>query len=246
MIASPVNGTNEPFVAKLHLIVRQVKAYRSCKSPLRESARGRHYQTQPGRICMNAQAQTIETPVVRNGVDVTALFETIDTLKKDASLAQFRFRARNRWLGGDANRTTCDGFFGAGREQAHRQPFAMDCGEPAALLGEDRGANPVEHVLNALAGCLTTTMVYHAAARGITIGAVESELEGDIDLRGLLGISSDVRKGYRQVRVRMRVESDAAPATLSELARFSPVYDIVSNSLPVEVVVETYQVPPRP
>lgn len=99
----------------------------------------------------------------------------------------------------------------------------------------------MEYVLNALAGCLTTTMVYHAAARGIAIEAVESELEGDIDIRGFLGLSNEVRKGYHDVRVRMRVRSDASPEQLAQLATFSPVYDIVSNSLPVEVIIETYQ-----
>ena len=83
-------------------------------------------------------------------------------------------------------------------------------------------------------------MVYHAAARGIEIGEVNSELEGDLDLRGFLGLSDKVRKGFHTVRVRMRVRSDADPQTLASLAKFSPVYDIVSNSLPVEVNVETY------
>lgn len=108
------------------------------------------------------------------------------------------------------------------------------------LLGRDAGANPVEYVLHALAACLTTTMVYHAAARGIGIEAVESQLDGDLDLRGFLGISNEVRKGYREIRVRMRVKSQAEPEMLRELAQFSPVFDIVSNSLPVKVVVETY------
>ena len=90
-------------------------------------------------------------------------------------------------------------------------------------------------------GCLTTTMVYHAASRGIRVEAVESELEGDLDIRGFLGLSNEVRKGYHHVRVRMRAKSDAPGEKLAELAKFSPVYDIVSNSLPVEVTVETYR-----
>ena len=94
--------------------------------------------------------------------------------------------------------------------------------------------------MHALAGCLTTTLVYHAAARGIEIGAVQSKLEGDLDLRGFLGISKDVRRGYSSVRVRMKVRSAASPALLRERAQYLPVYDIVSNSLPVAVTVETY------
>src|SRR5262245_27864007 len=112
---------------------------------------------------MNATAINLPQPVIRNGVDVTALFATIDAVKQDPDIAEFRFRARNRWLGGDANRTTVSGFYGAKQEQPHAQPFEMECGEPPVLLGRDRGANPVEFLLNALIGCLTTTLVYHAA-----------------------------------------------------------------------------------
>jgi uncharacterized OsmC-like protein len=107
------------------------------------------------------------------------------------------------------------------------------------LHGKDQGANPVEFVLHALAACMTTTMVYHAAARGLKITAVNSELEGDIDVRGLMGLADDVRKGYSEVRVKLSVEGEATPEQLAALAKMSPVYDIVSNSLPVEVVVET-------
>ncbi len=98
----------------------------------------------------------------------------------------------------------------------------------------------MEYVLHALAACLTTTVVYHAAARGIEIEAVDSALDGDLDLRGFLGVAIQVRMGYHRVGVRMRVKSVAKPEILCELARFSPVYDIVSNSLPVDVTIETY------
>lgn len=189
---------------------------------------------------MNASAESLPLPVIRNGVDVTALFATIDAVKQDPAIAEFRFRARNRWLGGDANRTTVTGFFGAKQEQPHAQPFEMDCGEPPVLLGRDRGANPVEHLLNALVGCLTTTLVYHAAARGLEVEAVDSELEGDLDLRGFLGIAPGVRKGYREIRVTMRVKSKASAQVLRELAQFSPVFDVCSRALPVIVAVETY------
>jgi uncharacterized OsmC-like protein len=188
---------------------------------------------------MNATAEKISPPAVRNGVDVGALFATIAAVKGDPSIATFRFRAANRWLGGDRNLTTVSGFYGAKQEQPHARPFQMECGEPPVLLGQDRGANPVEHLLNALVGCLTTTLVYHAAARGIDIGSVESELEGDLDLRGFLGISNEVCKGYSEIRVRMRVKSGAAPAALRELAQFSPVFDVVSRALPVQLTVET-------
>lgn len=187
------------------------------------------------------QAAQQQEPVVMNGVSVTGIFETIDAIKDDIELANFQFRASNKWIDGGHNRSMIKGFYGCRVEDESRtEAFVLDADEPPVLLGQDRGANPVEFVLHGLAACLTTTMVYHAAARGIEIEAVDSMLEGDIDLRGFLGISNDVRKGYHNVRVRMRVKSQATPNTLRELAQFSPVYDIVSNSLPVDVVVETY------
>lgn len=193
---------------------------------------------------MNAQPalQTRQTrPTVTNGVDVTALFDTINAVKADTALAQFKFRASNRWLDGGHNRSTIQGFYGCKAEDTTRtKPFILDNDEPPVLLGRDAGANPVEYILHALAGCLTTTMVYHAAARGIEIRAVESALEGDLDLRGFLGLSKEVRKGYQVVRVNMRVKSDAKPEMLRELAQFSPVYEMISRALPVEVSIETY------
>ena len=186
--------------------------------------------------------QTAERQRVKmNGVDVTGVFETIDAIKADTELAKFQFRAANTWIDGGHNRSTIQGFYGCRAEDGSRtEPFVFDADEPPVLLGRDAGANPVEFLLHGLAACLTTTMVYHAAARGIEIEAVDSTLEGDIDLRGFLGISETVRKGYHDVRVRMRVKSEAKPETLRELAEFSPVYDVVSNSLPVDVMVETY------
>jgi uncharacterized OsmC-like protein len=189
---------------------------------------------------MNATAEKIVSPVIRNGVDVDALFATIAAVKEDPEIAAFHFRATNRWLGADRNLTTVAGFYGAKQEQPHAQPFDMECGEPPVLLGQDRGANPVEFLLNALIGCLTTTLVYHAAARGIEIGSIESSLEGDLDLRGFLGISPEVRKGYSEIRVRMRVKSSASPSLLRELAQYSPVFDVCSRALPVKVEVETF------
>ena len=189
---------------------------------------------------MSAVAEKLPASAVRNGVDVGALFATIEAVRQDPELAKFRFRARNRWLGADRNQTTVTGFYGAKQELPHARPFEMECGEPPVLLGQDRGANPVEHLLNALIGCLTTTMVYHGAARGFEIESVDSELEGDLDLRGFLGISGEVRKGYSEVRVKMRVKSSASPQALRELAQYSPVFDVVSRALPVRIEVETF------
>ena len=185
--------------------------------------------------------QPIMNDVICNGVNVTDLISTIDAVKQDTSLADFRFMAENQWLGGGHNRSKIKDFYGCGKTDTSRSvPFEMDADEPAVLLSTDKGANPVEFILHGLAGCMTTSMVYHAAARGVEIGAVDSTFEGDLDLRGFLGISDEVRKGYRQIRVNMRVNTTASVETLRECISFSPVYEMISRSVPVEVHIETY------
>jgi uncharacterized OsmC-like protein len=188
---------------------------------------------------MATQMKTIAENKVINGVDVTALGETLSALAAKPALAQFQFRNRNRWLGGSRNRSAIREFYGAGREDDTRtQSFVFDADEPAVLLGEDKGANPVEYLLHALAGCMTTTMVYHAASRGIEIEALESAIEGDIDVRGFAGLA-DVPKGYREIRVTFRARTAATPAELEALVRMSPVFNSVAGSVPVKVKVET-------
>jgi len=187
------------------------------------------------------ELKEVRASTFMNGVNVGGIFDMIDAVKTDPDLATFRFRAANQWVQGGHNRSTIKDFYGQGAEDTSREkPFVFEADEPAALLGKDKGANPVEFVLHALAGCLTTTVVYHAAARGMEIKAIDSKLEGDLDLRGFLGLSETVRKGYQAVRVTMRIKSDVPADKLRELAEFSPTFDIVSKSLPVSVSVETY------
>jgi len=183
---------------------------------------------------------TVTTPSTINGVNVEQLGANISAIQDNTKLAKFQFRATNTWIQGGHNRTTIKEFYGVGKEDRTRtEPFVLDADEPSVLLGEDQGANPVEFVLHALAACMTTSMVYHAAARGIKIDAVESHLEGDLDIRGFLGISPDVRPGYKNLRVNFTVKSDASAETLRELAKFSPVFDIVTNPVPVAISVTT-------
>jgi len=175
-----------------------------------------------------------------NGVNVDQLYSTINAIKENPGLAKFQFRATNQWINGGNNRTSVKEFYGAGQEDMTRkQTFVFDNDEPEVLLGQDKGANPVEFVLHALAGCLTTSLVYHAAAQGIKIEAVESRFEGDIDLRGFLGMSEDVRNGYENIRVTFKIKADAPEEKLKELCELaqkrSPVFDVVTNGVPVKV-----------
>ena len=175
-----------------------------------------------------------------NGVNVEQLGSTIKAIQDKPDLAKFKFRATNKWINGGHNQTTIKDFYGAGQEDTTRKsPFVFDADEPPVLLGEDKGANPVEYVLTALAACLTTSMVYHAAVHGIKIDEVESQYEGDLDLHGFLDLSRDVRKGYQNIRVNFKVKSDAPAEKLRELMKHSPVFDIVTNPVPVSISVDT-------
>jgi uncharacterized OsmC-like protein len=181
---------------------------------------------------------------VRNGVDTEQLFGTLDAVKADPSLAKFQFRARNRWLDGAHNRTTIRDFYAANQEDTSRaKEFVIDAGEPAILLGSDTGPNPAEALLHALAACLTTSLVYVAAARGVHLTAVESSLEGDMDVQGALGLSDDYRNGFEHIRVSFRVEGDAPEEKLREIVaraqQRSAVFDMVTNGVPVTVDVAT-------
>jgi uncharacterized OsmC-like protein len=187
---------------------------------------------------------TTSTEAVRNGVDTGVLFATLDALKRQPGLGRFRFRARNAWLGGAHNRSTIRGFYGAGQEDTSRHgSFTIDAGEPAVLLGSDTGPNPAEALRPALAACLTTSLVYVAAARGVRLTRVESTLEGDMDVRGALGLSDEVRNGFEQIRVSFRVKGDAPEAKLRQLVERaqerSAVFDMVRNGVPITVDVAT-------
>jgi len=190
---------------------------------------------------MNTE-NTIETlPSKINGVNVEQVMDVIGNIEADADYAKFQFRATNRWISGGHSRSRIKEFFAGSAEDATRtEAFSLDSDEPKIAAGEDCAPNSMEYVLHALATCLTGTLAYHAAVQGIEIEAIESSYTGDMDVRGLFGLSGDVRKGFNNVTVNMRVKSQASREQLTELALFSPVYDIVSRSLPVEFQLETY------
>jgi uncharacterized OsmC-like protein len=180
------------------------------------------------------------TKIVRNGVDTDQLYGTLDAIKADPAIARFQFRARNRWIDGAHNRTTIRDFYAANQEDTSRaEEFVLDAGEPAILLGTDTGANPAEYLLHALAACLTTSLVYVAAARGVHLTEVESTLEGDMDVQGALGLSNDYRNGFERIRVSFRVSGDAPEEKLREVVaraqQRSAVFDMVTNGVPVTV-----------
>jgi uncharacterized OsmC-like protein len=190
---------------------------------------------------MNNQATTTKEIKKLNGLDTTQMMETVAALKDEPSLAKFNFRARNQWIDGGENRSAIQGFYGAGREDDSREtPFELTNGEPPMLLGNNEGANPVEYLLHALAGCVTTTMVIHAAARGIRLTELSTELDGDMDLQGLLGLAENTFPGYESIRIKMDVKADCSDEELEDLLEFvrghSPVCSTVCKPVPVEIV----------
>jgi uncharacterized OsmC-like protein len=177
-------------------------------------------------------------PTFVNGVNLDILKGTVNAIQEDPDLGICHFRATNQWVDGAHNRSKVTGFYGAKQEIAHKQTFTMVADEPAILAGNDDGANPVEHLLHALASCITTSMVAHAAVRGIDIQEMESELEGDIDLNGFLGLNSDTPKGFTRIHANYRVKAAAEDIeTIKSLASFSPVMNTLVSGVPVEVSV---------
>jgi uncharacterized OsmC-like protein len=177
-----------------------------------------------------------------NGVDVPSLFATLDAVKSNPQLAAFQFRATNEWVSGTHNRSTIHGFYGASQEDMSRlAPFTFDADHPAVLVGTNQGPTPVEFLLHAIAACLTAGLANIAAARGVTLRRVSSTVEGDIDLLGILGLSDQVRNGYREIRVHFDIEGDASAEQLAELVeqsrRRSAVYDVLTNGTDVRIDV---------
>lgn len=190
-------------------------------------------------MTQEAPAKVRTAPMPRHGVDTPKLFATIDVVKGQPELAQFQFRATSRWIKGTHCRSTMASFAGAGGEHQHVAAFKADSDHPAVLCGEDHGPTPVEFLLAGLAGCITAGVANIAAARGVTLDAVEAEVMGDIDLQGILGISDDVRNGFSAIHATFRIEGDAPKEKLAEIvaqaqAR-SAVFDVLTNGVSVSI-----------
>jgi uncharacterized OsmC-like protein len=197
---------------------------------------------------MNAHVSSVETKPARtpraplNGVDTPNLFATINFVADNPGTSEFTFRAENQWISGTHSRTSISGYFGAKGEQARQKTFIAEGDHPALLVGADNAPTPVEYLLHALASCITAGIGNIAAARGVKLTRVNSRVEGDIDLSGLLGISSTVRNGFRDIRISFEVEGDAPADKLAEIVAQSKarsaVFDVLSHGVPVTVDVK--------
>ena len=179
----------------------------------------------------------------RNGVNTPDLLATINAVKEMPHLAKFRFRASNRWISGTYSESRVESFSGAGGEHTHQTQFRYDADHPAVLVGQDRGPTPIEFLLHGLASCITAGIGNIAAVRGVTLTSVESRVEGDIDLRGILGLSDQVRNGYERIRISFDIAGDAPAEKLREIVQQacdrSAVFDVLTNGVPVDVTINS-------
>lgn len=179
-----------------------------------------------------------------NGVDIATLLSTREAVRGNPGIARFQFRAANRWVSGTHSVSTYDDFYGVAQEMAHRHTTDVVSDHPEVLVGNDHGPTPVEYLLHGIAACLTAGIANIAAARGVNLTKVESSVEGDIDLLGILGLSDGtVRNGYEQIRVTFHIEGDADDETLRGIVeqsrRRSAVYDVLTQPTPVVIDVVT-------
>ncbi len=182
---------------------------------------------------------TTETPV-DNGVDIDFLRGAREALTAEPAGAKFQWRATNKWVRGTHSQSRVNGFFGLGEEHDRGREFTFEGDHPELFSSEDKGATPAEVLLVALAGCLTAGVATVAQNREIQLNSVEATVEGDMDVRGILGIDSDVRNGYSNIKVTYKIDADASPedieALVAQSQKRSAVYDIVTN--PTNITVE--------
>lgn len=183
---------------------------------------------------------TTDTPV-NNGVNVEALLGAREALTQAPAAANFTWRATCEWQRGTHSRSDVEGFFGLGEEQHHRTTYSFDSDHPEIFASEDNGATPVEYVLVGLAGCLTAGVAAVAQNRGIQLNKVAATVEGAMDVRGILGMDTDIRNGFSDIKVIYDIDADASPADIEALVaqsqKRSAVYDIITNPTNVTVKV---------
>jgi uncharacterized OsmC-like protein len=178
----------------------------------------------------------------RHGVDTPTLLATLGAVQQQPELARFQFRARNRWISGTHSRSVMNDHYGAMGEQTRPVDFIAEGDHTKVLCGGDNAPTPVEFLLHALAACITAGVANIAAVRGVTLHEVESVVEGDIDLRGIFGMSDAVRNGYQGIRASFSIRGDGPPEKLREIVEQararSAVFDVLTNGVPVSIDIK--------
>lgn len=182
-----------------------------------------------------------EIKTVHNGVNVDALLGAREAIEATPDAGQFTWRANCKWVDGVHSRSTIGGFFGFGEEQARKSAHSISADHPEQFAAMDMGPSPVEIVLAGLASCLTAGVAAVAQNRGIQLNSVDAKIEGDMDLAGILGVDSDIRNGFKAIRITFEIDADATAdeiaALVAQSQKRSAVFDIVTNPTNVHVAV---------
>jgi len=163
---------------------------------------------------MDGNAMTA-APHVVNGINVDDLFALIDGVKNDPAKGKTQWRVATTWQGQTRSRAEVEGF-GIGGDEVPRH-FTIDIDEPCELGGSNRFANPQEHLIAALNACIMVGYVAQCAVRGITLENLAIETEGEIDLRGFLGIDPAVTRGYDNLRYKVRIKGNGTKEQFAEI-----------------------------
>jgi uncharacterized OsmC-like protein len=177
---------------------------------------------------------------VNNGVNVQALLDAREALKGAPGATKFTWKASSTWKNGTHSQTTIQKFHGLGQDQSHKRAFSFDADHPEIFASEDNGVTPVEFLLVGLASCLTAGIAAVAQNRGIQLRSVEADVEGSMDIQGILGMDSEVRNGYDGIKVKFKIDADASKkdieALVAQSQKRSAVYDAITN--PTNITVE--------
>ena len=178
---------------------------------------------------------------VKNGVNVEALLAAREALRKAPEAAKFTWRASCKWQNGTHSRTKIQGFHGLGQEHTHKTESSFEADHPEVFASQDLGVTPIEYLLVGLASCLTAGVAAVAQNRGVQLRSVEAKLEGTMDIQGILGVDSDVRNGYDNIKVTFHIDADASrkeiEAIVAQSQKRSAVYDALTNPTNVTVTV---------
>jgi uncharacterized OsmC-like protein len=179
--------------------------------------------------------------VVDNGVNTEALIGARGAFTEMPEAAAFTFRSICEWQEGTYSANTINGFFGLGQEQMRKQTFTIEADHPEVFAAHDRAVTPTEIALAALASCLTGGVAAVAQHRGIQLHSVRATVEGDIDVRGILGMDADIRNGFSGIRVSFEIDADASDedirALVAQSQKRSAMFDILTNPTNVAVTV---------
>ena len=179
---------------------------------------------------------------IDNGVNTEALIGARGAFSEAPQAAAFTFRSICDWDSGTKSSNSINGYFGLGQEHERAETFKIDSDHPAVFAAQDTAPTPPEIVLSALASCLMGGVASVAQHRGIQLNSVRATVEGDIDVRGILGMDPDIRNGFNSVRVKFEVDADASDddirALVAQSQKRSAVFDLLTNPTNVHVTVD--------